>query len=283
MDHIDQFSSMFKRAERTPFVYTPFEFASVIVLLDDLPGESELDQKQLTRVFPILEKTNRWRFVHGNEFQTVGELIGIVEEFSPDLVITKRCLQERGLVPQHSLGVYVDVLTQVLSPPVLLLPETPASNGGLPKTPPHNIMIVTDQIAGQDRLISVGAAFGAGKGDVWLCHVEDDAVFERYQRAIERIPEIDTADSRKLIQQQFFNEASDFIQTAIADLKTHLPEQTFHTSISRGHRVKQYLNLVENHKVDLLVLNTKDDDQLAMHGNSYALSVELVKLPLLLL
>jgi hypothetical protein len=35
--------------------------------------------------------------------------------------------------------------------------------------------------------------------------------------------------------------------------------------------------------VELLVINTKDDDQLAMHGLSHPLAIELSDLPLLLL
>ena len=41
--------------------------------------------------------------------------------------------------------------------------------------------------------------------------------------------------------------------------------------------------LIERHQVDLLVLNTKDQHQLAMHGMAYALAVELRQTPLLML
>jgi hypothetical protein len=40
---------------------------------------------------------------------------------------------------------------------------------------------------------------------------------------------------------------------------------------------------VDEHHVDLLVLNTKDEDQLAIHGLAYPLAVELRNTPLLLL
>ena len=36
-------------------------------------------------------------------------------------------------------------------------------------------------------------------------------------------------------------------------------------------------------RVDLLVMNTKDEDQLAMHGLAYPLAVELRQIPLLML
>ena len=50
-----------------------------------------------------------------------------------------------------------------------------------------------------------------------------------------------------------------------------------------GHHVREYRRLIDDNQVDLLVANTKDDDQLAMHGMAYSLSVELVDVPMLLL
>ena len=50
-----------------------------------------------------------------------------------------------------------------------------------------------------------------------------------------------------------------------------------------GHHVKEYRRLVDGHDIELLVANTKDDDQLAMHGMAYSLSIELIDVPMLLL
>ena len=50
-----------------------------------------------------------------------------------------------------------------------------------------------------------------------------------------------------------------------------------------GHHLRQYRELIEEHGIELLVINTKDDDQLAMHGMAYSLSVEMAEVPLLLL
>ena len=41
--------------------------------------------------------------------------------------------------------------------------------------------------------------------------------------------------------------------------------------------------LIDEHKVDLLVMNSRDEDQLAMHGLAYPLAVELNHVPMLLL
>ncbi len=283
MDHIDHFSSMFKRAEKTPFSYLAPSLERIVLISDgDAAAASQL-QKQITQFLPILESEQPWKIVTGDQFETVDQLISIIEEHSPDLVITKRYLHEKGMVPQHSLGVFVDVLTQVLKSPVLLLPEAKQGETSIPHRESRNVMIVTDHVAGQSQLVSLGATFGAGQGDIWICHVEDDAVWERYIRAIERIPEIDSGQARTLIQRQLFHEASEFIESAISTLKTVFPDQMFHTSVSKGHLLKQYLHLIESHDVELLVFNTKDEDQLAMHGMAYALSVEVVQIPLLLL
>ena len=50
-----------------------------------------------------------------------------------------------------------------------------------------------------------------------------------------------------------------------------------------GRSVRDYRELVEARQVDLLVFNTKDSAQLAMHGMAYSLAVELKRVPLLLL
>ena len=53
--------------------------------------------------------------------------------------------------------------------------------------------------------------------------------------------------------------------------------------VTTGHRLGEYKRLIEEHDVDLLVMNTKDDEQLAMHGLAYPLAVEIRNTPLLLL
>ena len=50
-----------------------------------------------------------------------------------------------------------------------------------------------------------------------------------------------------------------------------------------GHYLNDYRRLLDEHEIDLLVLNTKDDEQLAMHGLAYPLTVELRETPMMLL
>ena len=53
--------------------------------------------------------------------------------------------------------------------------------------------------------------------------------------------------------------------------------------VTRGHHLSEYRTIVEENDADLLVMNTKDDDQLAMHGLAYPLAIEVRSIPLLLL
>ena len=41
--------------------------------------------------------------------------------------------------------------------------------------------------------------------------------------------------------------------------------------------------MIDAHDIDLLVTNTKDEGQLAMHGTTYSLSIELLDVSMLLL
>ena len=50
-----------------------------------------------------------------------------------------------------------------------------------------------------------------------------------------------------------------------------------------GHLLADYRELVVENEIDLLVMYTKDEEQLAMHGIAYPLAVELRSTPLLML
>ncbi len=274
---------MFRRAEREAFTFAEVPLETVSLVTDQPSEQAEAVREQLSAFLPKLRSVRTWHVNGRGDYADVRSLMDRLGAQSPDLVVTYRHLFEESLVPQHSLGVYLDVLTQVLSSPVLVLPGTAADPRPIDGTPGRCVMAVTDHIAGDDRLIIFGAAMTPDGGEMWLCHVEDDAVFERYMRAIQRIPEIDTPQARTLIERQLLKEAGDFIETALTELRARRPDVAFHSSIARGRHLQQYRQLAESHNVDLLLVNTKDDDQLAMHGMAYALSVELIDRMLLLL
>lgn len=281
--HIDEFESLFRRSERAPFAHAEIPLQSVAVVCDGTTADGEKIAADVQSFLPALHGVNTWHIVPGEDFANVGELLQEIDQQQTDLIVTYRHLHEKSLIPQHSLGVYLDVMTQATSIPVLVLPGTAAQPKALPDGHCDRVMVVTDHISGDNRLINYGVRLCADGGTVWLCHVEDDAVFHRYMAAISRIPQIDTEVARTQIEEQLLKEASDFISTCIAVLQESRPDLTYESVVTRGHQLRQYSELVQSHEVDLVVANTKDEGQLAMHGMAYSLSVELTNVAMLLL
>ena len=274
---------MFRRSAREPFVYADIPIESVALVTDGSGGDAELKKSALLKFLPALETVRKWRLIVGADYSSVGQLLERIDERQTDLVLTYRHLQETSLLPQHSLGVYLDVLTQATTIPVLVLPGTSAQPIAVDQRVCNRVMVVTDHISGDDRLINYGARMCAAGGTIWLCHVEDDGVFARYMRAIERIPEIESDMARELIGRQLLKEASDFIETCISVLREKGPNVAYQQSVTQGHHLSEYRQLIDSHDVDLLIANTKDADQLAMHGMTYSLSVEMIDVAMLLL
>jgi hypothetical protein len=282
-DHIDEFESMFRRAERERFSYAEIPLENVTIITDGDEGQAERVRASLLSFCPRLDTVTNWRVIAGSQYSSVVQLLEILEAERTDLIVTWRHLQEEALIPQHSLGVYLDVLTQTTSIPVLVLPGTAAQPHSLEGADCDRVMVVADHISGDNRLINYAVRMCRNGGQVWLCHVEDDRAFQRYMAAISRIPEIDTSDADRLLAQQLLRDAQHFIDDCISVLQNSGPNISYESVVQRGHFLRDYRKLVSDHQVDLLIANTKDDDQLAMHGVAYSLSVEMTDVAMLLL
>ncbi|MCP4172136.1 MAG: hypothetical protein GY758_15335 [Fuerstiella sp.] len=283
VDHIDEFESMFRRAERDLFCYVEIPLTSVVVVSDGGTEQANATIAATKKFVPRLGSVEDWRIITADQFRTVAELLEVLDQQQTDLIVTHRHLHEKSFVPQHSLGVHLDVLTQTTSIPVFVLPGSAANPGSVADRICDRVMVVADHITGDHRLINYGVRMCREGGTVWLCHVEDNVVFERYMQVIERIPEIDSDDARILIENQLLKDAQEFIDGCSEVIHDEGPNINVNSVVTRGHHLRDYRRLIEDHDVDLLVLNTKDDDQLAMHGRAYSLSVELTDVSMLLL
>ncbi len=282
-DNIDRFESIFRRTERERFTYVDIPIESIAIVTDQDAAAAEETKKVLLEVLPRLETVDSFRFITGDQYSQVSELRELVDQERTDLIVTYRHLHDSELVPEHSLGVYVDVLTQTTSIPVLVLPGTAGQPKPIAGRDADRVMVVADHISGDARLINYGVRVCRSGGTIWFCHVEDDKTYSRYMHAIERIPEIDTTAARDLVKNQLLREATMYIDDCVTELKEKGPRISFQSVVRMGHHLRQYRELVEEHGIELLVINTKDDDQLAMHGMAYSLSVEMTEVPLLLL
>jgi hypothetical protein len=281
---LNQFESVFLAADKAVYSYERPALDHVLVV-SDLETQAASRLEGAVRTFlSVLDDTTRWTRLDGAGFANVAELLDRVAAERPDLVVTYRHLHSSAWRWPHSLGEYLDVLTQATRVPVLVLPH-PDAGHALPHTLTDTgcVMAITDHLTGDDRLVNFALRFTERGGTCWLTHVERLPVFDRYLDTIAKIPEIETDTARELIERQLLKEPSDYIRSCRSAITRQELPLTIEAIVTLGRRLVEYRRLIEDHGVDLLVLNTFDEDQLAMHALAYPLAVELRQIPLLML
>lgn len=285
MTKLDTFESVFKAADKPVFAYERLAFGKVLLVTDlDQAGADDLLAQVRGFLVAVDGPQTEWSAVPGAAFGNVHQLLELVEAAGPDLVVTYRHLHSEAWHWPFSLGEHLDVLTQASKTPVLVMPH-PDAERALPHSVKNTdrVMAITDHLAGESRLVNMALAFTRPGGTCWLTHVESGATFERYIAVIERIPALETEVARETIEAQLLKEPHDFIRSCRAAVEAEGLEVRLEEIVTMGRRLSEYQKLIEEHRVDLLVLYTKDEDQLAMHGLAYPLAVELRQIPLLLL
>lgn len=285
MSTIDEFESVFKGAAKARFRFALPELGKVALVSDESKQAAEaLRERVAGYLAPLPAATGaEWVVLDGGDYSSLDELLKKLEELAPDLVITSRCLKEEEKNPPYSLGVYLDVLAQATSYPLLVLPnsESPAFETAFEDL--REVMVVTDHITGDDRLINWGVFFTPRDGKLVLSHVEDDAEFERYIGLIGKVPAIDTDIAREALRHQILREPQDFIASCTEVLeKAEVPLEVL-SDVRLGHLIGDYEQMIAEHEVDLMVVKSKAEAQLAMPGRAYAIVVEFQHLPLLLI
>ncbi len=282
MTDIDQFESVFRSADKAVFVYQPFEVGSMLVVTD-LPDDDAARFADTVRGFLGVLTGTAVTVTAGGEFETIRDLLRVVEAAQPDLVCTYRHLHTTQWQDPFTMGEYVEVLTQATTHPILVLPHPRAEQAAHALQNTDMVMAITDHLTGDHALVNRAARFTAPGGRLILAHIEDESTFERYLGVISRIPELDTRIARETIRQQLLKEPADYIESCRRGLAEAGVNLEVEPVVEIGRRLLEYRRLVEQREVDLLILHTKDDDQLAMHGLAYPLCVELREIPLLLL
>ena len=278
--HIDEFESQFKRALKEPYLFDAVELNKILFVEDS--SESEAAQA-LERVKPLVPQIYQdqeaiWTCLSGKDYSSVRELTQKVEEHKPDLIIVKRGLKTKLEDAVYGLTNYIDTLTQVCSSPVLLLPNSTQElnlSGA--------VLVETDHLTGDSRLINWGVRFALPDKTLILAHIEDDQIFQYYIDVISKISEIDTELAARRIEEILLKLPSDFITQISATLGERCPNLKPESVVRLGHTLSDFHYLLEQREVSLLVINTKVDEQLAMGGKAYGIAVEFKDSPLLLL
>jgi len=282
---VDQFESVFRAAVKTRFEYSAVQVESVLVVSDrDERGAAEFGDRVRTQLAVLKRGENiRWRIVHGGEYDSVPALLELVEAERPGLICTYRHLHSDSWQWPYTLGEYIDVLTQVTSTPIMVVPhpERQPEVGAVRGT--KVVMAMTDHMMGDHALVNWAARFTAEGGRLVLSNVEDASALDRFIEAVGRIPSIDTDSTRVAIVDRLERDARDFMQSCSEEIVRAALPISVESMVAHGHHLTEYSRLVEEHEADLLVMHTKDEDQLAMHGLAYPLAIEVRSVPLLLL
>lgn len=286
MSKVDQFESVFRSAIHDVFVSKHIEFEKILIIsdLEFTEHESYEDKIRIFSKHININKKDQWLSLSKSDYKTTQDLIDKIDKLKPDLIITYRNLQSSAWQFSHSLGEYLDVLIQKIAIPVIVTPHPQDKNSYQHAFQDTNVvMAITDHLASENDLVNYAVQFTEKEGELYLMHIEDTATFDYYMNVISKISTIDTDDARDKISEQLLKAPSDYIHSVESILQQENLSITIHKVVSFGHQLTEYRKYIEQHKVDLLVMNTKDKEQVAMHGLAYPLVVELRAIPLLLI
>lgn len=287
MSQIDEFESAFKSADKPVFKFAPTTINQALLILDTDEQTAGVFIERANSYLDGIEATPdaiKVDMISSDQFSSVSELLELIKQKSPDLICTYRNLRAPATEYPYSLGVYIDVLTQATDIPILLLPRPEWLNESNEyPSRPDSVLAITDHLAGDSFLVNFAVRFVTPNGKLTLVHVEDQQTFDRYIATIGKIPDLDTDLARSAIMTQLLKEPTDYIESCKQGIaEAQLPIEV-DSVVTSGHRLTDYRTLLLERQVDLLVMNTKDEDQLAMHGLAYPLSVEFRKTPMLLI
>jgi CheY-like chemotaxis protein len=140
------------------------------------------------------------------------------------------------------------------------------------------ILLAEDEDKNLEAMVGEREVFQIVRGDVTgdsISKMVDDATQQMRLIALANSANDAAADVDETSAQHIVMETSENGSTIISDGTGRMPVLD-PTKISAA-------SAVGSHSVDLLVMNTKQDDQLAMHGVAYPLCIELRDTPILML
>ena len=284
MDKVDQFESLFKSAAKEPFQRQDVRVTSALVVADGDEEAVKAYADQIRGFLPVLGANVRWTDIPSSAFSNIQELMEILEREDPDLICTHRHVGSPNQRWAWTLGEVLDVLTQATDRAVMVLPHPDSEDAKkLPDRDTGVVMVMTDHLTGDGRLVSHALRYTTPKGRLVLCHVEDDTVLARYTDAIAKIPEMDTESVTELLRERLLKDPADYIESCQEALAEAGVPVTIEADVGFGHRLTTWKRLVDAHEASLLVMNTKDEDQDAMHGLAHPIAIEMRQVPLLML
>ena len=282
MTTLDQFESVFRSAVKPVYRHETAAIRKAVIITDlDQASAQEFSGRVRQLLSP--QQITRWEIITGDQYGTTLDLLHLLDEKDMDLICCYRNIHSQAWQHPHSLGSHLDVLIQKTSSPVLVLPHPLAGYAyDHAFDDIRQVLAMTDHMTNDDLLVSYAAEFAGSGGHLHLAHIEDDLVFARYMEAISKIPTIDTQSAEAAIRSQLLKYPREYMHSCKSVLSSMYPGLIIEAIVTYGHHLREYLVYVDDLKINLLVMRGKDEDQLAMHGLSYPLAIELRQIPILI-
>ncbi len=283
MTTLDQFESVFRSAVK-PVYQHEMTSISRAVMITDLEQETALEYAGLVQQLLAPQQISTWELITGDQFSSTLDLLQLLGKIDTDLICCYRNVHSRAWQHPHSLGSHLDVLIQKTSSPVLVLPHPQAGYAfDHAFDDIRQVLAMTDHMTNDDLLVSYAAEFTGSGGHLHLVHIEDDIIFARYMEAISKISTIDTKSAETALRYQLLKYPLEYMDSCKSLLSSQYPGISVDSIVAYGHRLREYLVYVDDLKINLLVMRGKEEDQLAMHGLSYPLAIELRQIPILII
>lgn len=285
MDSLHIFESVFRRAIRDQYEYGKVEIRTVLLLTDLEPVQlTDFEAGVFEFLANALEGQNyRLERLEGKDFSNWSDLKARVEAIHPDLIISYRLLRIPDQIT-NSLGVYIDALSQSTEYPILIMPNPRFYGKFVPEDPQQiTVLVATEHLYADHRLVNYAVGISEPGGRLILAHIEDEDTFNYYMKAIGRIPEIHTEAAKEHLKEQLVEVPRYYMESVKEALQDARPDLEVRFEVGLGHLITSYTELVKKHKVDILVVQTKDDTQMAAHSLGYSLAIEFIKMPVLLI
>ena len=282
MSTIDQFESTFRSAIKPLYNHSKIKILDVMLISDLKIEFAQQFQNQVQNfLFPLGQDLN-FNSLKASQSHDLNQLLEHINKSKPQLIVTHRHLHTSNKEHLYTLGDHIEVLTQITQVPILLFPENIAQSE-VTLTSPSNVLVLTDQLVEHPRLVDYALSLMKDSGQLFLAHIEDEMQFERYMNMIAKIPEIDTESARTFLREQMYKDAQNFFSVIDQNIKDQNLAIDVQASFRMGHKLRTYVSIANENNVELVVIQGKDQDQIAMHGLSYPLAVELNHLPLLII
>ncbi|MEO0895087.1 MAG: universal stress protein [Bacteroidota bacterium] len=285
MSDLSSFESVFRRALRNRFTYESLDFERILIITDMEKEESDAYADKIRSFLhaTIRKDTYHLEVWNHDDYSPWPRMKERIRQHEADLLITYRMLWAQDITVNKSLGSYVDLLSQDTDFPVLVTPHPKLYSMDHILKEEGAVLVATEHVVEDDRMVNFALKFAVPQAPLILVHIEDEDTYKYYMNSIRKIPEISTEAAETTLRDQLLADPIHYAESITEVLKEKRPDITVETYIRFGHLVSAYRELLEKYTADLLVMNTKDDTQLAMHSVGYSLAVEFRQTPVLLL